>query len=406
METALYEYPCLRPVEAIPDRPNGRVILRDPTQLAAGMLVVGEAEFTLLALMDGSRGLMDIQKDYARQLGQILLSRELHGFLEQLAKAGFLAGPSFEAYYSRLAEEYTASTVRPLRDPDSYGAPARKLPAYLNGAMDEVAPGLEPGKGTLKGLVAPHLDYPRGMPCYSTAYARLRGAAAPRRVVVLGTNHFGRSESVVATDKDFRTPWGVVPADRDFLSRLQAECRGNLMPYEMDHLREHSIELHAIWLHHVLGDRFRLVAALCPDPTGPHGTAPREPGGVDLREFALALRELIRRDPEPTLVIASADLSHVGQYFGDEEGLSESMLGRVRAADEAALAAVARNDPEGLRDHMTGSGNETRWCSVGCLYAAMVALGEEAEPAAIRYHQAVTPEIENAVTCVSLAFYG
>src|SRR5439155_17543161 len=106
----------------------------------------------------------------------------------------------------------------------------------------------------LRALVAPHLDFPRGRPCYGAGYAQLRRALAggepPRRVVILGTNHFGRSGSVVATEKDFQTPWGVLPNDRPFLQELQAACGGNLMPYALDHLREHSIELQAVWLHH------------------------------------------------------------------------------------------------------------------------------------------------------------
>lgn len=47
MELSEREQPRLRPVEAIPDRENGRVILRDPTQLAAGLLVMGEPELFL-----------------------------------------------------------------------------------------------------------------------------------------------------------------------------------------------------------------------------------------------------------------------------------------------------------------------------------------------------------------------
>ncbi|HTE20033.1 MAG TPA: AmmeMemoRadiSam system protein B, partial [Armatimonadota bacterium] len=210
---------------------------------------------------------------------------------------------------------------------------------------------------------------------------------------------------VVGTTADFQTPWGVLPTDREFMQRLSAECGGNLFPYELDHLREHSVELQAVWLHHLFGDGVRIVPFLCPDPSGRRGTAPGDPDGVDLREFALALGHLIRRDPEPTLVVASADLSHVGRYFGDERALDEGFLQTVRETDEAALSPIDRNDANGFRDHMAATGNPTRICSVGCLYALMVALGPEAVPRRIRYHQAVTPEIENGVSCAAFAFY-
>jgi AmmeMemoRadiSam system protein B len=410
MHVAERERPRLRPLEAIPDPTNHRVVLRDPTQLAAGLLVVGEAELCLLTLLDGQRRRVEIQAEYARRSGQLLFSHELDELLDQLDGAGYLAGPGFDAYYERLAAEYQARPQRPLRDADGFGAPAAALPAYLDAALEPSAPvDGAPGPGRLRAIVAPHLDFPRGRPAYGAGYRALRrwlrGAEPPRRVVVLGTNHFGRSSSVVATDKDFQTPWGSLQNDRPFLGRVQAACGGSLTPYELDHLREHSIELQAVWLHHLLGDRARLVPFLCPDPTGPRGTAAGDPGGMDLREFARALGQLLHEDPEPTLLVASADLSHAGGYFGDRQALDAARLAEVRAADEGGLRFVAANDPESLRAHMARTGNPTRWCSIGCLYALMTALGPGARPQRLHYHQANTPELENCVSCAAFAFY-
>jgi AmmeMemoRadiSam system protein B len=428
------EHPRLRPVEAIPDPENGRVILRDPTQLAAGLLVVEATHLGFLALLDGTRRRLEIQGEYARRTGEILLSADLDGLLDQLETAGYLEGPGFEVYYEGLVREYRSNPVRPLRSPDGFGAPAAELPALLDGILAEAVarptgmgvreyggvgvslthstptlphshtPTLPHHPAPLSGIVVPHLDYSRGAPCYGDGYAALLHAERPRRVVVLGTNHFGRSSSVVATDRDFATPWGVVETDRDFLGRLQAETGGNLMPYELDHLREHSVELQALWLRHLFGEGVRIVPFLCPDPSGPDGTRPGDPDGVDLREFARALGDLVRRDPEPTLLIASADLSHVGGYFGDDRRLDSGFLDYVRDTDEAGLRLIDGNDAEGYREHMGRTGNPTRVCSVGCLYALMTALPDTA-PLRLRYHQAVTKEIGNGVTCAAYAFY-
>jgi MEMO1 family protein len=428
MEMPARERPRLRPVEAIPDREHGRVILRDPTQLAAGMLVVGETELFLLSLLDGERRRLEIQSEYARVSGRLLLSHEFDALLDQLDEAGYLAGAGFESYYAGLVEEFRALPYRPLRSPDGLGAPLAELPAYLDtvldaaegvdgwtgGRMDDSGasallpfhPSIQP---RLRAIVAPHLDFPRGRRAYAAGYRQLREAAragaAPRRVVVLGTNHFGRSGSVVVTTKDFETPWGVVETDREFLGRLQAACGGNLMPYELDHLREHSIELQAVWLRHVLGEEVRIVPVLCPDPSGLRGTAPRDPGGVDLRRFARELGRLVREDPEPTLLVGSADLSHVGGYFGDRIALDDEVLAAVRKADETGLSFVAANDPDGLREHMADTENPTRWCSIGCLYAMMTALGPTARAQPLDYHQAVLREQENCVTCAAFAFH-
>jgi AmmeMemoRadiSam system protein B len=410
MYTPDREHPRLRPLEAIPDPDRQRIILRDPTQLASGALVVGAEQFTLLTLLDGRRR-VEIQSEFARRFRQLLLSEDLDRLLDQLDAAGFLEGSGFDRYYQGLTRQYLEAPHRPLRDPDSFGAPVTELPTYLDGIIDAAANdartrrGPARTRGRLAGIIAPHLDFERGLPCYGDGYHHVRQGERPRRVVVLGTNHFGRSRSVVGTDKDFETPWGVLPTDREFLARLQAECGGELMPYPLDHLREHSVELHSVWLHHVLGDQVRIVPFLCPDPSGPRGTAPGDAGGVDVREFALALGKLVREDPEPTLIVASADLSHVGRYFGEDCSLTDGYLQEVRKTDETALSFVEANDPEGFRTHMAETQNPTSICSVGCIYAAMVALGGEATPHALRYHQAVTLEMENAVTCASFAFY-
>lgn len=405
MERADRDYPKLRPVEAIPDPSGHRVILRDPTQLAQGLLVVPQEQLFLLALLDGRHRRLEIQAAFARRYGTLLLSHELDAFLAQLEQAGFLDGPGFEAYYARLADDYRRAPFRPLRDPDGFGAPAAELAGYLDRALQEyAAPGGPPDQRPA-GIVTPHLDYPRGLPAYAAGYSRAVRGEPPRRIVVLGTNHFGRSRSVVATGKDFQTPWGVLPTDREFLERLQAELGGNLMPYELDHLREHSIELQVVWAHHLFGGETRIVPFLVPDPSGPNGTAPGDPDGVDTRAFAEALGRLVREDPVPTLLVASADLSHVGRFFGDAALLDEALLAATREADEAALAHVDRNDPEGYRRHMAATGNPTRVCSVGCLYALMTALGPDARAERLLYHQAVTREAENCVCCAAYAFY-
>jgi AmmeMemoRadiSam system protein B len=425
------ELPRLRPVEVIPNATeDGRVLLRDPSGLAAGMLAVGPPALTILALMDGCHRRIDAQAAFMHRFGQMLFVEELDALVDQLDRAGYLEGPSFESYYAGLVEEYRAAPYRPLRDPNGFGTPVDALGAHLDeilqapsaqrsalGAWRSAGTGpafagpsakhQAPSAGALRllGLIAPHLDYARGRPCYGASYRLLRGGPHPERVVILGTNHFGRSGAVVATRKAFDTPFGMAPNDPEFLERLEAACGGDLFPSELDHLREHSVELQVVWLRHLLGEGCRIVPFLCPDPCGPTGTAPRDGRGVDLRGFAEALGRLLRDDSVPTLLVASADLSHVGGYFGDTRSLETAYLESVAAGDDDALRHVDAGDAEGFRTHMTATGNPTRVCSVGCIYALMTALGAEARPVRLGYHQAVTAEIDNAVTCAAYAFY-
>lgn len=395
----LPERPCLRPLEAFPD-PKGRLVLRDPTQLARGYLAAAAEEVELLALMDGSRSHLQIRQEFTRRTGKLVPVDRYERMVAELNACGYFWGEGFELYYAEQHRRYLAAPCRPLRAPDGFGVPAAGLAGYLARIVRASEPPPLPA-GRLVGLIVPHLDYPRGERCYGLGYAVAVERARPQRVVILGTNHFGRSLGVVATRQAFETPDGVLETDREFLDRLEAACGGNLFPYELDHLAEHSIELQAVWLAHLFGTGVRIVPLLCPDPAGP----PPEPGGVAPTALAAALRELLARDPTPTLLIASADLSHMGRSFDPKDPpLGPALYERVRQEDEAALEVLEAGDAEGFRRGLERTGNPTRICSVGCLYTLAAAVPEGTTATRLAYHQAATPRAQNLVTCCAFAY--
>jgi len=395
------DLPRLRPLERLPTQDGDGVMLRDPSGFAPGVLSVSPPMLFILALMDGRNPPADIQARFMMRFGRMLFSEELTGLLRQLDQGGFLDSPAFAARRTAAINAYLQSPVRKLRDPESFSAGEGPLDSFFDAMLSQ---GKTNGDRVL-GFVAPHLDYPRGAPCYAPAYRDLAKRTDARRFVILGTNHFGESHAVVGTRKDFETPWGVVPYDPAFMRELDRRCGADLCAGEFDHAREHSIELQAVLLRHVLGDRpFTIVPYLCPDPCGPTGTKPRQGAGVDLNDFATQLGELIAVDSTPTCIIAGADLSHVGAYFNDANPLDERSLAELRRSDLAALQHVESGDPDAFRRAVAQTGNETNICSVGCIYAATVALGENVRPIIRQYHQSVTPEIANCVTCAAIDF--
>lgn len=376
-------------------------MLRDPTGFAPGVLSVSPPMLFILALMDGRNPPADIQARFMMRFGRMLFTYELTRLLEQLDEGGYLDSPAFAARRTAAINAYLRSPVRKLRDPESLSAGEGPLDSFFDSIL---ARGRTNGDRVL-GFVAPHLDYLRGAPCYAPAYHDLAKRTDARRFVILGTNHFGESHALVGTAKDFETPWGVVPHDTAFMQELNRRCGIDLCAGEFDHAREHSIELQAVLLRHVLADRpFTIVPYLCPDPCGPSGTKPRQGAGVDLKHFATQLGDLIAADPTPTCIIAGADLSHVGAYFNDSNPLDESSLADLRRADLAALKHVEAGNPEAFRRAVAETGNESNICSVGCIYAASVALADRVRPVIRHYHQSVTPEIANCVTCTAIDF--
>src|SRR5262249_53900450 len=150
--------------------------------------------------------------------GRMLYSDELDALIEQLDEALFLVGPRFEQHWARLTQDYRDGPMRVIRDMDALGAPRGELTGFLDDILSERAGELRAQPDVI-GLIAPHLDYRRGAPCYAAAYRGLDRRTSATRFVILGTNHFGRAPGVVGTNRDFETPWGAAPVDVRFMER-------------------------------------------------------------------------------------------------------------------------------------------------------------------------------------------
>ncbi len=394
--------PRLRPLEAfrLPEAEAMEVGVRDRSGLSNVVLTLSPAALQVMALMDGAHTCEDIRCEIGAAFGQPLAVDSLRSMLTHLESAHMLEGPAFEEHYESLVDQYRSKATREMPSAaalgilDDSGEVFEKMLAEADTCVVT---------GRVRGLIAPHLDYPRGGPCYAAAHGTLRQRPKPDRVIILGTNHFGRSTSVVATASAFSTPLGTTRTDVEFLEHLEARC-GNLRQYELDHAREHSIELQVAWLQHLFGaDRFTIVPLLCPDPCGPTGTAPADGKGVNLRDFADALGELLESDTHDTLIVAGADLSHVGAEFGDERTLDDTFLGEVNERDRRALKHLELGDPEAFLQAVAENENPTRICSAGCIFVLAKVLGG-ATATILRYHQAVDQSSQTCVTCTAAAF--
>ncbi len=208
----------------------------------------------------------------------------------------------------------------------------------------------------------------------------------------------------MATAKPFETPLGRVPVDEELIASLENALGASLRGHELDHRAEHSIELPVHILQHVRAERaFSIVPVLCPDPAG--AADPPDRIQRELDRFADALRELLARDPAPTVVIASADLSHVGQRFGDPQPSTRASLDAVETSDRRLLGLLEQRREREFVAEVRAAQNPTRICSVGCIYAALRTLPGHGFRL-LRYHQAVDMDNDTTVTCAAAVMCG
>lgn len=401
--------PALRPVEVAPfTHEDGEpyFALHDNSRIAPHPLAVSLAGYFVLAHLDGEHTVEQVQEAFVRQFRQRIPAGQIMELVAALDAALMLDNERSAGAYAERRDHYLAADVRDNRsrwpDEDALRSEIERMLAADDGGRDHGASSEGGGAdGALAGIIAPHLDYGRGGPCYAAAYGALARAAPARRYVILGTNHFGRSSAAVATRKDFQTPLGRVETDRGFIATLEEKLNCGICAHEFDHEAEHSVELQVHVLQVLHGSAaFSIVPLLCPDPSGPSGTRPADGDGPDLGALADALGELLRADGVPTQVIAGADLSHVGQRFGELSPTTPDFLEGVAASDRDLLARLERREEQAFVERVRETRNATRICSVGCIYALLRALpGRSCR--VLRYHQASDFAAETHVTCAA-----
>jgi AmmeMemoRadiSam system protein B len=222
----------------------------------------------------------------------------------------------------------------------------------LRGLIDRWLSGKATGEG-VRALVVPHAALGWSGPTAAVAYARVRGSAA-QRVLLVGPSHFVRFAGVaVAPWSGYRTPLGETRVDRAACERLLR--RG---PPFVDrpeaHADEHALEVQLPFLQRCLPEA-ELVPLLC------GAELQRE----DLEAAAVGLRELVS---DQTLVIASSDFTHYGASFGYTPFPVELAREGIGRLDEGALAAVRSGGADAFLEYV----RQTRITICGRLAIALV----------------------------------
>lgn len=398
--------PALRPVETIPTVHEGNrvVVVRDPEGYAEQPVVLGERAAWLLGLMDGEHSLVDMQAAYTRRFGDILFSADLEKLVRGLDEACLIDGEGYRKKRAEVERMFRESATRPALHLSGFDADEETWRRWL-GAFVEGPDGADRAPRTegVRALVAPHIDLRLGGPVYGSAWRATVAGGPPDRVVVIGTCHAPLPSLVAATAKDFETPLGPVRGDGDFLRALDGKAGGGLFDEEIVHRREHTIEFQALFIRHLFGERTKIASLLCSySPLHLSAGAPPE-FGERIRAVADALGELAGGGEGRTLLVASADLSHVGPRYGDEAAPDDEERRALEASDRTYLAGAAAGDPDALSRRLLETGDRTRICGYPPMHLMLAALGGGAGET-LRYDQGVMGEEGSVVSFASMAF--
>ncbi len=199
---------------------------------------------------------------------------------------------------------------------------------------------------TLVAGVVPHAGLEYSGEIAAHLYARIAAERAPSTVLVLGVDHYARSQGASLSARPWRTPLGPVPVDLDLVRALEQP------PIEVDeaaHAAEHSIEVQLPFLDYVLpGPRFVALEIAF----GPLGF---------LEEVGAIVRQAI--EGRDVLVLASTDFSHF---------VPPEVADRL---DHLALEAIVARDARRL--YTTVAEHRISMCGIAPTTVLLAALADQ-----------------------------
>jgi hypothetical protein len=408
----------------MPIQHNGQqaIGLRDAQMISEQMVVTGPLAQFLLGHMDGQTPIDDIvakgrqqaqQQNVPDQAVQQITEDPLKTLIGQLDAAGMLEGPRFDEMLATLRTEFDSTDVLPpsataevadalakqdlgegfesASDEVKQEAGSRKMAETFDQMIEKTLENAEdPSWDALpRAVFVPQMDYQRGWLNYAAVYGRMRVCDPPKRVVIIGSNNFGRGAGVVGCDKGFASPLGACLLDEPFLetvkSALGPDGAEKLLANKYDHEREGSIEMQIPWLRHVFADREtgeapRVCAFLVHDYLRNNGE-PYDDTGLGAESFIDALKTAIMQSDGDTLVICAAELAHVGPAFGDQvrlvkdEPQADEFRQKTVEQDRNLLQTFAQGKSDEMLNQLAWSQNAPRWSSVGPMIVTHSAVG-------------------------------
>jgi MEMO1 family protein len=380
--------PRLRPLEILRlPQPDGTetFLLRDPEGYAEDELIMSEAALFVAAHGDGEHTLAQLAQNFAARYGRPMDPDQARAVFDRLEHAFMIESPAFNEERERARRAFLDAPVRPAAHLGrSYPADPEAAREAVLGFFRDAASIEEPGErpsGRLAALVAPHIDLRVGGPATALVYRLLEEASTADTVVVLGTAHGSGQPGWIVTDKPYETPLGTVPVNTGAYARLSRAAAGP--PGDVYyHRKEHSIEFQALFLA-ALRERGRtlsMVPVLCGSLRASSTPPLDDP-------FLNELRELLNECGQSAIVIAAADLAHVGPRFGDPQPLTDLQLRLLEKKDRATLEHVRQGDAAGFVQNVLEAGDPRRICGLAPIFGLLGALGN-AEGKVLRYEQA------------------
>jgi AmmeMemoRadiSam system protein B len=358
------ERPKLRFVDVIPFEQDGQdlILLRDGDGMVDNALAVTREVAFMVALMDGTRTLRDIQAEFMRASGEMVYIERIEELVRVMDENLLLEGERYDSHVKGLRDEYCNSPVRKAHlAGKGYASNRMELLSFLADLFDGSAATPAPSR-QIAGILAPHIDYQRGAAVYREVYPYLRAGAKPL-IVIFGTCHRPTEGLWSISLKNFETPLETIPCGQGLRELIEANDLLKRYIDEWPHRAEHSIELQLPLIQFMVEEDFEILPILT-------GSMHEYVGGLketneeEVMLLVENLKSVLSAYGKPCLILSGADLAHIGAQFGDRYPLDRTVLEDSRRKDEAILEHVRNVDAEGFFRAVKNERDSRRICGL------------------------------------------
>jgi hypothetical protein len=373
--------PKLRHIQVSQGQQYGQpiLVLSDPCGLSDCSVVLPVNIAPVLELCDGSRDISALRAVLELRTGLRVGPDYLEQLFAALDRAFLMDNERFAKAYKEAVEKYRSAPSRPpvMADrvyPSNIKLLEQSLRHYLDALTNE--PESSPVTGEIRGLISPHIDYMRGGAIYAGVWREAKRAVqAAELVIILGTNHFDGQNLIAMTRQSYATPWGLLPTAKYVVDNVASVLGDGVFTEEFNHRNEHSVEAAAVWLHYLLKyKRCELVPVLCGSLYRFFEGDKHPKDDDEIANFVETVRKATAK--RRTLVVAAADLAHVGPAFGDRYPINLLEKARISAVDNELMAAIARGDADGMFMQVKQERDRRRICGLSSIYLTLRLLGD------------------------------
>jgi AmmeMemoRadiSam system protein B len=420
--------PLLRAVETIvvPDPHHGRVVvLRDAEGVADKSVCIPPPLVPIVMRFTGEKTCAKIAEELSAELGSRVDVDVILRAAKTLEESLFLEGPAYRAARQKVVAAFHASPTRPASHAGgAYLADPEALRDYVDAKCLGVARGGASAKPPrpraerrpkgsragprLVGLVAPHIDPWRGAVGYGHAYGALAEGLSLEAdtFIVFGTSHAPMRSPFALCRKAFDTPFGAMECDAASVDRIAKAARFDPYADEFNHRREHSIEFQVVFLKHLLGARRARIVPVLAGLGAQQATKSDPERDSESARFLEAIREIVDELGPRAVLVAGADMAHVGPRFGDARAYDEGARGRLATTDKASLQRAAEGDALAFWSDVAKDLETRRVCGLAPIYSLLKALPGQTEGKVLHYEQTIDEEDGSIVSHAAVGFYG